>query len=211
VATPENIYQSACELIKAMGFKNADKFVSDPAKAPPQPPKPSPEEIGAQTALQLKQMDMQADAQKFQAQTQLKQTEIQLQAEAKLREMQSSLEVQAANDQRDAEREQLRAQMDAELKAQEAQMKAAMEAQRLEFDMWKARLDAETKVLVAQIAAQTKEVETPAEQLAEGGIEEPSPNAALAAAMAGFTQALSEMRAPRTIVRGPDGRAEGIV
>ena len=201
ITTPENIYQASCELIKAMGFKNADKFVSDPAKAPPQPPKPSPEEIGAQTALQLKQMDLQADAQKFQAQTQLKQTEIQLQAEAKLREMQSSLEVQAANDQRDAEREQLRAQMDAELKAQEAQMKAAMESQRLEFDRYKAQLDAETKVLVAQIAAQSS---LPAEPMAQ-------PNDALAAAMAGFSQALSEMRAPRTIIRGPDGRAEGIV
>ncbi len=201
ITTPENVYQASCELIKAMGFKSPDKFVSDPAKAPPQPPKPSPEEIGAQMAIQLKQMDLQADAQKFQAQTQLKQTEIQLQSEAKLREQQASLEVQAANDQRDAEREQLRAQMDAELKAQEAQMKAAMDAQRLEFDRFKAQLDAETKVLVAQISAQSS---LPAEPMAQ-------PNDALAAAMAGFTQALSEMRAPRTIVRGPDGRAEGIV
>jgi len=201
ITTPENIYQASCELIKAMGFKSPDKFVSDPAKAPPQPPKPSPEEIAAQMAIQLKQMDLQADAQKFQAQTQLKQTEIQLQSEAKLREQQASLEVQAANDQRDAEREQLRAQMDAELKAQEAQMKAAMDAQRLEFDRYKAQLDAETKVLVAQIAAQSS---LPAEPMAQ-------PNDALAAAMAGFTQALSEMRAPRTIIRGPDGRAEGIV
>ena len=210
VATPENIYQSACELVKAMGLKSHDKFVSDPLKAPPQPPKPSPEEIGAQTALQLKQMDLQADAQKFQANTQLKQAEIQMQSEAKLREQQASLEVQAANDQRDAEREQMRAQMDAELKAQEAQIKADLEAQRLEFERYKVQLEAETRVLVAHIAAQAKEVETPAEHLAEGGIEEPSPNAALAAAMAGFTQALSEMRAPRTIIRGPDGRAQGI-
>jgi hypothetical protein len=201
ITTPENIYQASCELIKAMGFKSPDKFVSDPAKAPPQPPKPSPEEIGAQMAIQLKQMDLQADAQKFQANTQLKQAEIQMQSEAKLREQQAGLEVQAANDQRDAEREQLRAQMDAELKAQEAQMKAAMEAQRLEFDRYKAQLEAETKVLVAQISAQSS---LPAEPMAQ-------PNDALAAAMAGFSQALSEMRAPRTIIRGPDGRAEGIV
>jgi hypothetical protein len=211
VATPENIYQSACELIKAMGFKSHDRFVSDPSKAPPQPPKASPEEINAQTALQLKQMDLQASAQKFQAETQLKQAEIQMQSEAKLHEQQASLQIQAANDQRDAEREQLRAQMDAELKAQEAQIKADLEAQRLEFERFKAQLEAETRVLVAHIAAQAKEVETPAETVAEGGIEEPSTNSALAAAMAGFTQALAEMRAPRTIIRGPDGRAEGIV
>jgi chromosome segregation ATPase len=93
----------------------------------------------------------------------------------------------------------------------ESQVKAQLEMQRLELERFKAQLDAETRVLVAQIAAQAKEVETPAETLAEGGIEEPNPNAAVAAAMAGFTQALAEMRAPRTIIRGPDGRAQGIV
>lgn len=216
VATPENIYQSASELIKAMGFKSPDKFVSDPAKAPPQPPKPTPEEISAQTALQLKQMDLQADAQKFQAQTQLKQAEIQLQAEAKLREMQSSLEVQAANDQRDAEREQLRAQMDAELKAQEAQMKAQMEAQRLEFDRYKAELDAQTKIVVARIGASG---ELPSELNVDlDGQPIPDPadvrhadmQATLLATLQNLTAAIEEMRRPKQIVRGPDGRALGI-
>ena len=229
IATPENLYQTAAELTKAMGFKSADKFFTDPAKVPPQPPKPDPEQLKAQAALQLeqarqqgamqlKQAELQADAQKFQAETQLEMQRIQMESEAKLHEQQSSLQVQAANDERDAQREQMRAQMDAELKAQESQIKAALEAQRIEFDRWKAQLDAETKVLVAQIAAQSRgskapeaEAETPAEQVAEGGVEEISPNAALAAAMQGFTEALSQMRAPRTIVRGPDGRAQGIV
>lgn len=216
VATPENVYQAAAELIKAMGFKSPDKFVSDPAKAPPQPPKPTPEELTAQTAIQLKQMELQADAQKFQAQTQLKQSEIQLQAEAKLREMQSSLEVQAANDQRDAEREQLRAQMDAELKAQEAQIKAAMEAQRLEFDRYKAELDAQTKIVVARIGASG---ELPPD-LNVDVIGEPAPDPAdvrhadmqstLLATLQNLTAAIDEMRRPKTIVRGPDGRALGI-
>ena len=211
IATPENLYQTAAELVKAMGFKSPDKFFTDPAKAAPQSPKPSPDEIKAQGAMQLKQMDLQADSQKFQAQTQLEMQRIQMESEAKLHEQQASLQVQAANDQRDAEREQTRALMDAQLKAQEAQMKADIEAQRLEFDRWKAQLDAETKVLVAQIAAQAKEVETPAEQLAEGGIEEPDPmHAALITALEGFTSAVGEMRRPKVIVRGPDGRAVGI-
>ena len=101
--------------------------------------------------------------------------------------------------------------MEAQLKQLEADNKAALEAQKLELERWKAQLDAETKLLVAQIAHQTKpEVESPAEQLAEGGVEEPSPNQALAVAMQGFTEALAQMRAPRTIIRGPDGRAQGI-
>lgn len=223
-ATPENVYQSQQELVKALGFKSADKFFSDPAKAPPKPPPPNPEQIKAQAAMQLKQMELQAEAQKLQAQHQLDlqklQAEheievqrLQMEAQAKASDKQASLQVQQANDERDAAREQARAQMDAQLKQLEADNKAQLEAQKLELDRWKAQLDAETRLLVAQIAHQAKaapEVETPAEQKAEGYVEEPSPNAALAAAMEGFTAALTQMRAPRTIIRGPDGRAEGI-
>ena len=166
-ATPENVYQAQQELVKALGFKSADKFFADPAKQPPKPPPPDPEQVKAQAAMQLeqakqqgamqmKQADLQAEQQKFQAETQLEMQRIQMEAQAKQAEQQAALEVQAANDMRDGAREQSRIELEAQLKAQEVQMKAALEAQRLEFDRWKATLDAETKVLVAQIAAQAK-------------------------------------------------------
>lgn len=212
-ATPENVYQSQAELVKALGFKTADKFFSDPAKAPPRPQPPTPEQIKAQAAMQLEQMRQQADAQKFQAEQQIEMQRIQMEAQAKQAEQEAALQVQQANDERDAAREQARIQMEAQLKAVEAETKAQLEREKLEMERWRATLEAETKVLVAQIAAQAKakpEVESPAEQLVEGGVEEPSPNAALAMAMQGFTEALAQMRAPRTIIRGPDGRAQGI-
>lgn len=212
-ATPENVYQSQAELVKALGFKSTDKFFSDPAKAPPRPQPPTPEQIKAQAAMQLEQMRQQAEAQKFQAKQQLEMQRIQMEAQAKQAEQQAELQVQQANDERDAAREQARIQMEAQLKQVEAETKAQLEREKLEMERWRATLEAETKVLVAQIAAQAKakpEVESPAEQLAEGGVEEPSPNAALAMAMQGFTEALAQMRAPRTIIRGPDGRAQGI-
>lgn len=212
-ATPENVYQSQAELVKALGFKTTDKFFSDPAKAPPRPQPPTPEQIKAQAAMQLKQVELQADAQKFQAEQQLEMQRIQMEAQAKQAEQQAALQVQQANDERDAAREQARIQMEAQLKQVEAETKAQLEREKLEMERWRATLEAETKVLVAQIAAQAKaqpEVESSAEQLAEGGVEEPSPNAALAMAMQGFTEALAQMRAPRTIIRGPDGRAQGI-
>jgi len=212
-ATPENVYQSQQELVKALGFKSAEKFFSDPAKAPPRPQPPSPEQIKAQAAMQLEQMRQQADAQKFQAQTQMEMQRIQMEAQATQAQKQAELQVQQANDERDAVREQARLEMEAQLKQMEADNKAALEREKLEMERWRATLEAETKVLVAQIAHQAKqgpEVETPAEQMAEGGVEEPSPNAALAMAMQGFTEALAQMRAPRTIIRGPDGRAQGI-
>lgn len=209
-ATPENVYQSQAELTKALGFKSADKFFSDPAKAPPRPQPPTPEQIKAQAAMQLEQMKQQADAQKFQAQTQMEMQRIQMEAQATQAQKQAELQVQQANDERDAAREQARIQMEAQLKAVEAETKAAIEREKLEMERWRATLEAETKVLVAQIAAQAKAgpaTESPAEPPSEG---EPSPNAALAMAMQGFTEALAQMRAPRTIIRGPDGRAQGI-
>ena len=40
---------------------------------------------------------------------------------------------------------------------------------------------------------------------------EPSSNGVLAAAMSGFTEAITGMQRARQITRGPDGRATGIV
>jgi hypothetical protein len=104
--------------------------------------------------------------------------------------------------------------MDAELKAQEAQMKAAMESQRLEFDRYKAELDARTKIVVARIGATG---ELPPDVSVEG---EPIPDpadvrhadmqATLLVTLQNLTAAVEEMRRPKTIVRGPDGRALGI-
>ena len=153
-ATPENVYQSQAELTKALGFKSADKFFSDPAKAPPKPQPPTPEQIKAQAAMQLKQMELQADAQKFQAQAQLEQQRIQLEAQAKQAQKQAELQVQQANDERDAAREQARLQMEAQLKQLDAETKAALEQQRLELERWKAQLEAQTQLQVARLQAE---------------------------------------------------------
>lgn len=42
VVTPENIYNTASEMAKAMGFKNPDKFFTHPEKIPPKQPTPDP-------------------------------------------------------------------------------------------------------------------------------------------------------------------------
>jgi len=211
VATPENIYQGAAELIKAMGFKSPDKFLTDPAKAQPQEPQPTPEQIKVQAAMQMKQMDLQADAQKFQAQTQLDMQRIEMEAQAKQAEQAAALQVQQANDQRDAEREQMRAQMESQLKAQEAQMQAELEVQRLEFERFKAQLDNETKVLVAQINVEGA-MRQSALSVPTGEVNQfIDTNAALTAALEGFREAVAGMRAPRAVVRDAAGRIAGVV
>lgn len=110
--------------------------------------------------------------------------------------------------------QELVAQINAQEEADEMpeeQTKAALEAQRMEFDRWKAQLDAETKVLVAQIAAGVKvEAAEPAEPIEELPPEPDLMQVALVQALEGFTEAITELRRPKTIVRGPDGRAVGI-
>ena len=66
--TPEKIYNSLVELTKAIGFKNPDKFWSNPAQQPPQPPKPDPKieaaKIGAQADIQTEQIKQQGETQR---------------------------------------------------------------------------------------------------------------------------------------------------
>jgi hypothetical protein len=103
----------------------------------------------------------------------------------------------------------------------EAQVKADMEAQRLEFDRYRAQLEAKTKVMVAQISAGVQvaddfepvglfEPARPAEPVEQLPPEPDLTQVALLQALEGFTEAITELRRPKTIVRGPDGRALGI-
>jgi hypothetical protein len=112
----------------------------------PAPPQPSPEQVKAQTDKELKQMELQADAQKFQAESQLRLQEIDRGAQAKLMEQRASLELQASNDARDGERERQKMLMDYEL-----------EQQRIASERFKAELDAQTRLTVAQISAQASQ------------------------------------------------------
>jgi hypothetical protein len=193
-----------------MGFDMPDKFAMNPdspefqqkMNQPPQPPLPLQiEQMKIQAAQQTEQMKAQQDAQKFQAETQADiqrfQAEMQsnmqleqLKAEAKLQEVRANLELQASNDQRDSEREVMKAQMDMQI-----------ESQQIEFEKWKAELAAQTQIYIEQLKLGSQQ--TPQ----EGG----DINNALAASIDGFRAALETMSKPKTIIRGPDGRAAGIM
>jgi hypothetical protein len=193
IATPAHLYQTAVKVIENAGFKDVQSFVQDPAKQPPQPPQPP-------LPLQIEQMKLQADMQKFQAQTQAEiqkfQAETQqtmeierMKAQAKLQEVQANLELQTSNDQRDSQREAMKAQFDAEI-----------ERQRIELDRWKTELQSQTQIYIEQLKQGT-----PAPVDNTGDLSN-----ALATSIDGFRQALETMNRPKTIVRGPDGRAQGI-
>jgi hypothetical protein len=60
IATPENIYNSEVELVKALGFKSADKFWTDPQKNPA-PPHQDPNMIKVQAESQARQAELQQE------------------------------------------------------------------------------------------------------------------------------------------------------
>ena len=109
VASPQNIYNALVKLTQNAGFKNAEDFWTDPAKQPPAPPQPNPDQIKAQadvqkTQAQLQadqqktQAQLQADAQKFQAQAQLDQMKMENEANEKERDRQLQLAIKQMDD-----------------------------------------------------------------------------------------------------------------
>jgi len=62
LVTPNNLYESAKELVRAVGFKDVDKFFSNPANSPPPQQHPDPKIMEMQMQAQLQQQKQQIDA-----------------------------------------------------------------------------------------------------------------------------------------------------
>lgn len=146
IANPQGIYQSSSELARLLGFKNGDKFFSDPAKNPPAPsPPPDPAQMQMQAEQQKTHMQMQASKEKHMMDMQMRERELQQEAMLRERELQLEAQKQQAQSQNDMQERQHKAQLDAQLAQQ-----------RMEFERWKAQLEAETRMMVARIAAEAK-------------------------------------------------------
>ncbi len=191
--TPKQIFNTQAKLVENAGFKNVGDFYTDPGDQPfPKPPEmPNP-------MVQIKQMELQADAQKFQAESQQQKEIEQLKAQAKLQEVQANLELQAANDSRDKEREMLMAQHKQELAMAQ-----------LELDKYKTDADNRTKVIVAKIAHPDADDEEVRLALDEMGavFEKRDPAEMMAEAVAMLADQMSR---PKQVVRDEAGRVVGV-
>ncbi|QJP10463.1 portal protein [Pseudomonas multiresinivorans] len=158
IANPENIFNAATEMAKQLGFKNTEKFFTDPSKQPPQN-KPDPEQIKAQGQMQIEQAKIQAQGQlkqmELQHEAQLEQVKREYELKTEQARMQLQAEVDINRQQAEAQQQALKAQQQAELDALKEQQETERKAMELEFDRWKTIQDNETKVLVAQIQAHT--------------------------------------------------------
>lgn len=188
--TPKTIYNTQAKLVENAGFKNIADFWVDPGDAPfpaPQPP--------ADPSIQIAQMKLQGDAQKFQAQSQVDQQLESLRAEAKQRESQMQLELQASNDARDAEREMMAAQHRQELAMAQ-----------LELDRYKTDADNQTKIIVAKISHPNEDENISVDDSGQV-VTKPSAAELMTQALAMLTD---QMARPKSIVRDDGGRVIGV-
>ena len=182
IANPKNLYETATRMTQNAGFKLTDAFWSDPAKFQPPPPPPSPEQIKAQAEMQKLQFSAQQDAQKFQAEQQIEQQRLQMQAE-----------LDRNREEMQARQKALEAQQKGELEQQKQAMEQQREMARLEFERWKAELDAAVKLQIAQMGAPTVEPDGRIDQVLQ------------------MMQALAQdISAPSEIIRDQAGRAVGV-
>lgn len=226
VASPENIYNSSVELAKLAGQKNGDKFFSDPAKQPPQPPKPDPEMVKGQVAMQLAQANgqvtMQVENAKLQAQMAMEQRKAELDAQVAISTQQAQQAQETTQQQLQAQLDTHKAALDAQVEQSRLQHEKEMEAFKQQAESQrkgaeiqaaadKAKLDNDTKILIAQITAQTA-ITTAAQSAQEGADEEvaKSNGKDMTTILASLKTSIDKMGGPRTIKRGPDGRAQGI-
>lgn len=92
---PHNLYEMAKAVTAVAGFKNTDRFFTDPKGQPPPPPKMDPkvqiEQMKAQAQMRLQQVKMQLDSQhekaKFQADAALEQQKFQHEREMAMMDM----------------------------------------------------------------------------------------------------------------------------
>lgn len=135
-ANPKNVYETQKEIAKALGYKNGDKFFTDPSQQPPQH-RPDPA-----------QMQMQVEQMKAQLQAQTEQQKMQMQAEVDRHRQEVEAQQQQAKLAMERELAQFKIQAEMERDAMRAQMEQ-------QTALAIARINAESKLDAAQITAQS--------------------------------------------------------
>ena len=195
--------------------ETADKFRQQAKAAEGQPKPPSPE-------MQKMQMEMQMDQAKMQAQSQAKQAEMQAQMQMEQQKMQMQMELEKAKQEYQAQENQLKFQleeqrnaMDREMELKVAQMKMMTERN---TQVLLAHINNGAKIEVARIGsddsdgamAYTNEqdmaqaMENPMKPVADAI----NQNSNQMAMMLG--EMMNKMSQPKTVIRGPDGKIQGV-
>lgn len=190
MVTPKQIYNTNAKMLDLSGFKNVGDYLTDPgdAKLPEKPNGPPPE-------VMVKQMELDAERQKFIATNAHELERLKLEDLRKQREAEAQNAVQLANDERDAERQREKDAADERIEL--AKIEAARD---------KVLADNRTKIIVARIA-HPEGVPPNVEFTPEGDAVEVDP---IEPVMQALGVVADMVTAPRSIVRDANGRPVGI-
>jgi hypothetical protein len=195
--------------------ETADKFRQQAKAAEGQPKPPSPEQ-------QKMEMQMQMEQAKMQAQAQSKQAEMQMELQMEQQKMQMQMELEKAKQEYQAQENQLKFQleeqrnmMDREMEVKVAQMKMMTERN---TQVLLAHINNGAKIEVARIGSDDSDgaMAYANEQDMAQAMQNPMETVANAinnnsnqmAMMLG--EMMNKMSQPKTVIRGPDGKIQGV-
>lgn len=132
--TQKNVYNKLVKLIEASGLKSPEAYYTDPDTAPPQQPKPSPEEQKMQMEMQKMQAQMQLDQQKAEGELVRKQREAEIDAQIEIMKANLQMELEKAKAAMQMEIERMKAGVQAEIARDKASHEAKLQTFRAAHD-----------------------------------------------------------------------------
>ena len=163
MVSPKNVYNMVGEALKSMGYKNFQKFISNPDTTQPQPPPPDPKAEADKMKAQIEMQKMQMEGQKAQAEMQMDKEKQGLE--------QMRMQVDMAKDQQKNQIEvaKLQAELQAEREQNQIEMgKSQIEVEKIRFE--KQKLMAEMQMEAAEHALKLEELEIERDQARAGKV-----------------------------------------
>ena len=203
-------------------FDEVDAKIKQEAANPQQ--KPDPEMMKLQASQQEGQARLQHDSQVAQMQGQQEQQRLQMEAQMRQTELQMEAQKTVAEQQHAAQMDQAKRDHEAQLKQMELQSQQ-------QFEKWKAELEASTKITIAQMQADAAMQQTQMageQQIAQAAQAEVSQDLKLERDTKGktdqmkplidmhgetlqaVTKIMEQLAKPKKVVRGSDGKIEGV-
>lgn len=150
LSTPENAYAALSSMVEAMGWRNSDRFFTNPKNAPPPPdPGPPPEVL--------------LEQEKQKGQQQLAQVKAQADIEVARMEQEYQAQESDRSKQMEADRDRQQSEQTIFIEQVKAEKQAEIEAMKIKADLEKARIQQETAIAVARINAEAKMIHSPME------------------------------------------------
>lgn len=229
IVTPENVYNTLSKLATAAGFKNPDEFFKRPEQVPKKGPdgqpvmgqdgqpemESAPPPQQKDPLVQAAEIKAQSDGQALQAKSQFDMQSKQMDMHGEQQKMQADQQREAAQAQADMAVEQQKAELQVQLRREELAAEYAFKREEMaleyQYKMAEKRMEIDAQKEIAQMNAQ---VTLSAKGGKLNGTAVQDTNEVLAGAVQGFSEAIaqlgSQLKQPKTVLRGPDGRVTGI-